>query len=97
MAKLYQFPRHLLMGVDVQCDCIQATALGGRTGCCPICDGGLSLCTVCGGAEGSMPTDCPGHRMQAEVSDAVYAGEVDYDRRDGWVQRDVRTYKRGAR
>jgi hypothetical protein len=27
---------------------------------CQFCDGGLFACTVCDGAEGSLPTDCPG-------------------------------------
>jgi len=39
---------------------------------------GLAHCLVCGGAEGSLPTHCPGERMPAELQDAVYAGQVDY-------------------
>lgn len=45
---------------------------------CSICDGGLSLCEVCGGAEGSMPTECPGERMSGDQIDAVYAGNLDF-------------------
>ena len=45
---------------------------------CPICDGGLALCSLCGGGEGSLPTDCPGAMMTWEQSMAVYAGDLDY-------------------
>lgn len=74
---------HRLRGVDVPCDCSKEG--GGWE--CMTCAGGLALCVVCGGAEGSMPTDCPGCAMEPEVAEAVYAGEVDYDAREGWVQR----------
>lgn len=84
MARLFAFPYHRLLGVDVPCECSQEVD---KLMACMVCEGGLALCVVCGGAEGSMPSDCPGHRMEPEVQDAVYAGEVDYDRREGWVQR----------
>ena len=29
---------------------------------CPICDGGLFVCTVCGQAEGELEHECPGDR-----------------------------------
>lgn len=39
---------------------------------CYPCSGGLSLCTVCGGAEGAMPYECPGHRMtEAQAADVM--------------------------
>lgn len=41
-------------------------------------DRGLHLCDVCGGAEGSLTTDCPGVKMTAEQSDAVYLGDLDF-------------------
>lgn len=45
---------------------------------------GLSHCKVCNGAEGSLPTHCPGTRMSADTDDQVYAGVLDF--RDGrWV------------
>ena len=47
-----------------------------------LCHGGLALCTRCGGLEGTLPTDCPGERMQWPVSDEVYAGEIDFRRRE---------------
>lgn len=54
---------------------------------CNLCHGGLSLCCVCGGGEGSLPTDCPGQSMNDILHDDVYAGKVDYRRKEGWVQR----------
>lgn len=50
-----------------------------------ICDGGLALCTVCWGAEGSLATECPGEQMSDEHDEAVYGGELDFV--DGaWVK-----------
>ena len=60
---------------------------------CALCRGGLFLCGVCGGLEGSLPTDCPGERMDPVLSDGVYAGEVDYRRREGWVEKMSRTWE----
>lgn len=45
---------------------------------CMVCEGGLALCTTCGGAEASMPTECPGRKMTADESDNVQAGNIDY-------------------
>jgi hypothetical protein len=45
---------------------------------CPICDGGLSHCTACGGMEGSLPSECPKFRMNFALQDAIYAQDVDY-------------------
>lgn len=55
-----------------------------RSGC-GICQGGLAVCRRCNGMEGSLPTDCPGERMDEERERRVYAGEIDYRRRRGWV------------
>lgn len=41
---------------------------------CAICEGGLALCVVCGGAEGSLPTECPRERMTNAQENSVYAG-----------------------
>lgn len=52
---------------------------------CMYCDGGLWACTVCGGVEGSMPTHCPGDRMDDDTLDAVNDELLDY--RDGqWIE-----------
>lgn len=49
--------------------------------------GELEYCKVCMGFEGSMPTDCPGEKMTAEQSDKVYAGNLDYKKAEGWVNK----------
>ena len=41
---------------------------------------GLSHCLTCGGGEGSLPTRCPGFRLASEQHDAIYGGELDFDR-----------------
>lgn len=59
-----------------ECNC-------GRPGCM-FCDGGLFVCTVCLGMEGSLPTFCPGTKMTLEQRNSVYDGELDFQ--DGhWV------------
>jgi hypothetical protein len=45
---------------------------------CMICDGGLSLCTVCGGLEGGLPTECPGEQMTMDRQQEVYEGKIDF-------------------
>lgn len=60
---------------------------------CPICDGALASCTVCGGAEGSLPTDCPGHRMTAQQMEAVYAAALDFRDDEGWVNKPSETWQ----
>lgn len=52
---------------------------------CMFCDGGLFACTVCGGIEGSLTTDCPGKRMTEAEQDEVYAGRKDYREGRGWI------------
>jgi hypothetical protein len=39
----------------------------------------LSHCKVCGGAEGSLPTLCPGRRLTEEEETAIYAGQLDFN------------------
>ena len=39
---------------------------------------GLAHCKVCGGVEGSLPTDCPGYRMTTSEQDAVYGEKADF-------------------
>lgn len=45
---------------------------------CMFCEGGLFSCTVCGGAEASLPTDCPGVRMGRWAQDEVQAGRLNF-------------------
>ncbi len=45
---------------------------------CQACRGGLPLCTVCGGAEGGLPYECPGVRMTGQQHDDVYARKIDF-------------------
>ena len=51
---------------------------------CPICEGGLFMCSRCGSAEGATTTECPGERMTWAQVDAVYAGKLDF-RGGKWV------------
>ena len=39
----------------------------------------LSLCRRCGGAEASLPTQCPGQPMLPHQMDEVQAGSLDFD------------------
>jgi len=39
---------------------------------CWICDGGLALCTVCGGLEGALLETCPGVRLTIEQHEWNY-------------------------
>ena len=52
---------------------------------CMFCDGGLFACTVCGGFEGTLTTECCGHKLHQAVLDAVYAGKIDY-KNGRWVK-----------
>lgn len=57
---------------------------------CFICEGGLYTCTRCGGAEASLPTDCPGKQIDHDLQDDIAAGQLDYRWREGWVLLDNR-------
>lgn len=52
---------------------------------CCICGGGLQYCTVCNGAEASLPKDCPRTPMTPDQADTVASGIVDYHGDKGWV------------
>jgi hypothetical protein len=39
---------------------------------------GLTECTACGGAEGALPTECPGERLPADALRLTHAGEIDF-------------------
>ena len=43
---------------------------------CAACQ--LSLCAVCKGFEGSLPTHCPGEPMDGNLQTDVYVGEINY-------------------
>lgn len=51
---------------------------------CHLCHGGLAVCTVCGGMEGALTTECRGERLDMMFIDAVYAGLIDW-RGGEWV------------
>ena len=74
-SNLIHFPRHKLHKCDATCEG------------CPVCEGGLAMCDTCGGAEGSMPTDCPQRPMTLEEWEAVYRDEIDFRvRLGGWTK-----------
>lgn len=78
MCEIAQFPRHTLAGSTLApCDC-------SGDGGCMLCDGGLALCVRCGGAEATMPRDCPGRPMNREQKEFVQAGLLEYTWRKGW-------------
>ncbi len=39
---------------------------------------GLSHCKVCDGAEGALPTLCPGRRLTQHEQDEIYAGRLNF-------------------
>lgn len=41
-------------------------------------EGGLSFCPLCGGAEGSLPAECPKARMHPLEEQRVYAGGLNF-------------------
>jgi hypothetical protein len=45
---------------------------------CPICDGGLCVCSVCGGADSSLTTECSGKIIPAWLETAVSNSYVDF-------------------
>jgi len=43
------------------------------------CDGGLGHCTVCGGFEGTLTTDCCGRELTEREKDEIYKmGTLDF-------------------
>ena len=50
---------------------------------CPICEGGLVLCSICKLAEGSLTTECPGEDSLKRL-DAVYNQYIDF-REGRWI------------
>ena len=52
---------------------------------CIFCEDDLGLCTVCGGFEGTLTTDCCGHKVEEEILEIVYSRKLDYLAGQGWV------------
>jgi hypothetical protein len=83
MGDVVRWPRHRLH----RCDRLT----------CAVCSGGLVLCVTCCGAERTMPTDCPGHVLDADTLDEIGRGEIDYRRAEGgWVCTYTSPEKRGS-
>lgn len=69
-AVILAWPRHFLHGPwchtnDEESDRCQACV--------------LSLCLVCGGAEATLPSECPGRDLTNEEEDAIEAQRLDYE------------------
>lgn len=45
---------------------------------CVYCRGNLACCLTCGGAEASLPTECPGYKMSAEREREVLVEALDF-------------------
>lgn len=45
---------------------------------CRWCEGGLSLCTVCKGFEGTLTVDCPGFKIEKEDLELIYHQDLDF-------------------
>lgn len=45
---------------------------------CPICDGGLITCVVCGSSENELTTHCPGSNLEVKFRKEVQDGKLDY-------------------
>jgi len=54
---------------------------------CSICVGGLALCTVCGGAEMTLTTDCCERPLTEAECDLIINSELDFKNRI-WVRSD---------
>ena len=54
---------------------------------CRICNGGLDACEVCGCAEGTLLTFCPGEKVDSAAQDLIYDGILDYHPYVGWFRK----------
>lgn len=50
---------------------------------CNVCN--LFICSVCGGAEGSLTTDCCGRTIQEDEAENIMSGKLDYTVADHWI------------
>lgn len=56
---------------------------------CQFCEGGLYACTVCGGFEGTLTTDCCGRMLTKDEEDKIYHQQI-LNFRDGqWREEDA--------
>lgn len=69
-SNIVRWPRHIRARCDTEHN-------DGGWGC-PICAGGLFVCTTCGAAEGELPTDCPGYKLHHAELKAIYNEHLDY-------------------
>lgn len=57
---------------------------------CTLCN--LFYCTVCQGAEGSLPSECPGKPISEENQQLIYQGTLDFQ--DGsWINRPLKRWE----
>lgn len=52
---------------------------------CNVCN--LFICSVCGGAEGSLATECPDAQITTGQQDEIYAGTLDFKNGE-WVRKE---------
>lgn len=52
---------------------------------CYVCTGGLALCTVCKGGEGTLPQECPGRMMTEEEEQDVMHARTEFFRGRWWI------------
>ena len=45
---------------------------------CFVCEGGLGWCTVCGGAEAELPTECPGRNLTESERASISRGDSNF-------------------
>lgn len=63
--------KHQLMD-ETDCTCKDTWHENDCWVCRNVVDGGLAVCRVCGGAEGSLTTDCCGRKLTPQEQDDIY-------------------------
>jgi len=51
---------------------------------CPFCEEEILACATCGGAEGSLPKQCPGVKISEDDQQLIYKGVLDFTRERRW-------------
>lgn len=64
-----------------KCNCIEQQ--------CIFCDGELSLCTVCNGAEGTLTTHCCNRKITDIEEELIYQGYLDF-KNNKWESHNVK-------